>query len=140
MSSLFLQEVVLKNRLDELTALSGWVAQIANQLNISARCAFRLELVLTESVTNIIENAYQDAEEHEIKIVLQYENDTFNIQLKDQGLAFNPLQVPEPVLPNRLEEAEVGGLGIHLIRSYTQDCQYQREGNENILTLIISNS
>lgn len=137
MSSLFSHEVVLKNRLDELTTLSDWVNQLSGQLGMSPQYTFRLELVLVEAVTNIMENAYQDNKEHHIKVILQYQDNTALIQLRDDGLPFNPLQSPELVLPHSLEEAEEGGLGIHLIRSYTDECQYQRTNSENILTMKI---
>lgn len=137
MPSLFVQELVLKSRLDELTTLSQWVEQLSSQLGLSPRGAFRLELVLTEAVTNVIENAYEDDQEHEITITLHYQDHTATVHLIDDGLPFDPLQQPEVVLPTSLDEATAGGLGIHLIRRYTDDSQYQRVGHENILTMTI---
>jgi serine/threonine-protein kinase RsbW len=128
--------ISLKNKLDELTTLSNWIQEISSHLQLSPRCAFRLELVLTEAVTNIIENAYCDDREHDIEIALTYQENTVRVQLKDDGIHFNPLERPELLLPTRLEEAQEGGLGIHLVRSYT-DC---REGNENVLSMIIHDS
>lgn len=133
-------EISLKNKLDELTTLSNWTQKISDRLQISSRCTFRLDLVLTEAVTNIIENAYCDDRQHDIKVSLEYEKKTIRVQLKDDGLPFNPLDRPELVLPTRLEEAQEGGLGIHLIRNYTDRCDYQREGSENVLILLIQDS
>lgn len=133
-------EISLKNKLDELTTLSDWIQEISNYLQLSARSTFRLELVLTEAVTNVIEDAYCDDREHDIKVALAYEEGTIRVQLRDDGVPFNPLDRPQLVLPTRLEEAQEGGLGIHLIRSYTDRCDYYREGSENVLVMIIHNS
>jgi sigma-B regulation protein RsbU (phosphoserine phosphatase) len=129
--------LVLQNRLDELTTLGNWVNQLAGLLGLSARGAFRLDMVLTEAVTNIIQYAYQDEAVHPITITLQYQANTATIQIVDDGWPFDPHQNPEVVLPANLEEAGVGGLGIHLIRHYADNCHYDRQENKNILTLTI---
>lgn len=132
--------LVLKNRLDELTLLKKWIAQYGSVLKISARDAFRLELVLLEVVANIIEYAYPDSMEHEIVVTLQHRENIIEVQIQDDGLPFDLLQQPMMEFPDRLEKAREGGLGIPLIRYYTDECHYCREDHKNVLTLIIRNS
>jgi serine/threonine-protein kinase RsbW len=62
------------------------------------------------------------------------------VQIKDDGIFFGLLQYPEAALPHRLEDAVEGGLGIHLIKSYSEECNYQRVGSENVLTLVLIDS
>ncbi len=134
------QVLVLKNRLDELTLLKKWIAQYGSALKISARDLFRLELVLLEVVANIIEYAYSDTNEHEIVVALQHWKNIVNVQVEDDGLPFDLLQQPQIELPDRLEKAREGGLGIPLIRYYTDECYYYRADRKNVLTLIIRDS
>jgi anti-sigma regulatory factor (Ser/Thr protein kinase) len=56
--------------------------------------------------------------------------------VEDDGRAFDPLQAERPPPPVNLEEAPIGGLGIHLIRSMLDECHYRREAGWNRLTLI----
>ncbi|UBF24576.1 ATP-binding protein [Kovacikia minuta CCNUW1] len=133
-------QLVLKNSPNELNTLTDWINQLANQLQLSANTAFRLEITLAEAITNIIDYAYDDDAEHEIVVLLDYLENTATIELKDGGRPFNPLQHPAVVLPNSLEEATEGGLGIHLIRSYVDECSYRREDNHNVFTLVIHDS
>lgn len=135
-----LQVLVLKNRLDELTLLKKWIAQYGCTLKISPRDVFRLELVLLEVVANIIEYAYSDIDEHEIVVALQHWKNIVKVQIQDDGLAFDLLQQPPIELPDRLEKAREGGLGIPLIRYYTDECHYSRADRKNVLTLIIRDS
>lgn len=130
-------ELSLKNKLEDLSFLSNWVSDRAEQLGISPRGIFRLQLVLEEVVTNVIQNAYLDNDEHMIHIKLDYQEGSIRVSVTDDGLAFNPLEHPKVSLPSKLEEAQVGGLGIHLMRCYTDVCNYQRKENVNILTLTI---
>lgn len=131
------EKIVLENHLDELERLSDWLVEVAKRHELSQRLLFYLELVIAEAVTNVIQNAFTDDEAHKIPLWLGFENDAVVIEIRDDGLLFDPLQYPEAEMPQSLEDATEGGLGIHLIRSYCRECVYRREGNENILTLIL---
>lgn len=128
----------LENQLDELNVLSNWVAEIADRLGLASKVTFRLDLVLTEAITNIIENAYVDQADHIITLHLDSDAQTVRVKIVDDGIPFNPLEHPETVLPTQLDGADMGGLGIHLIRSYTKTCDYQRLGQENHFTVVLS--
>jgi anti-sigma regulatory factor (Ser/Thr protein kinase) len=131
------RSLVLQNSLDELTKLEQWLKKAANQLGISERSAFRLDLVLAETVTNIIQYAYEDQIVRFITITLQDQPGQIKVRIEDDGQPFDPRQNPDVVLPRHLEEAGEGGLGIHLIRQFTDQWEYQRQDGKNILTLLI---
>ena len=57
------------------------------------------------------------------------------IRIEDDGISFNPLETKPPDLDCTLEERDIGGLGIHLIKGYMDDIDYQRRGKQNILTI-----
>ena len=132
-----LYTLVLENRLDELTTVSEWINELASQLGISPKGTFRVDLALAEAVTNIIDYAFDDEAEHSIEVTLQYANHKATIQITDDGKPFDPLQAPEVVLPRSLEEAQEGGLGIRLIRHYTDECHYRRQDGKNLLSMVI---
>ncbi len=124
--------LTIQNRLAELKTLSDWTHKFTAQLGVSSEVIFRLDLVLTEAVTNIIKYAYDDDVSHTITIKLAYSKSTIKIEVIDDGRPFDPIQHPEVTLPRSLEEASEGGLGIHLIRNYTDEYHYQRQHNTNI--------
>ena len=57
------------------------------------------------------------------------------LEIHDHGPAFDPLSVPPPVKPKSVEEATIGGFGIHLVRSMSNGCKYERRHGENVLTV-----
>ncbi len=130
--------LVLKRQLEELDILSQWVHDLADRFGLAAADQYRLDLVLAEAVTNIMQNAYTDAAEHEIAVIPHWQGDRLQIQIRDDGVPFDLSQQPEFIFPENLEAAKVGGLGIHLIRSYTNECRYHRDGTENVLTLVFT--
>jgi len=129
-------ELAIGNRLDELGRASAWLDRFADSLDLPPEMRFRLDLGLTEAVTNVVAYAYRDSAEHEIRIRLQAEGGAVSLEVEDDGVAFDPLQAERPPVPSSLAEAPIGGLGIHLIRSMLDECHYRREAGKNRLTMV----
>src|SRR5262245_7430923 len=97
---------------------------------------FQATLVFEEALTNVIKYAYEDDREHEIRLEARITGSSFCLQVTDDGRSFNPLSLPPPDLDLPLEERPVGGLGVHLMRKFTESIQYERKKGHNIVTLI----
>ncbi len=102
---------------------------------LSERALYRLELVLEETLMNHISHAFPAGGRHPIDLTLQLEPETVALRFEDDGIAFDPLQVPLPRLPASLDEARPGGLGLTLMRKSVRECRYERVGGRNRLTL-----
>jgi len=129
-------ELEIRNRLDELGRATAWLEDFAGRLELPAETHYRLDLGLAEAVTNVISYAFPDGAEHLIRLRLQTNGEGVSLEVEDDGLPFDPLQREEPALPQTLEEAPIGGLGIHLIRSMLDECHYQRKADRNLLTMV----
>jgi sigma-B regulation protein RsbU (phosphoserine phosphatase) len=58
------------------------------------------------------------------------------VTISDDGLPFNPLSAKAPDTKASLEDRDIGGLGIHLVRSMVDDVSYHRRIDKNVLTLV----
>ena len=56
--------------------------------------------------------------------------------MEDDGVAFDPRTLPAPPAPQRIEDVVPGGQGVHLMRHFTDEIRYRREGDRNVLTLV----
>ena len=56
----------------------------------------------------------------------------------DDGSPFDPLASREPQIDLPVEEREIGGLGIHLIKNLTDEVSYRRDGDSNLLTMVFA--
>lgn len=126
-----------------LETLSGWLAQLKEACGWSDTLAYRLELVLTEVATNVIEHGGEGMPdradgEHRIELACDCADGAVRALVADDGLEFDPTQYPESALPDSLDEASPGGLGVFMMRRYTSALHYRREGGRNILSLTFS--
>ena len=129
--------IQLLNRLDELERLAAAMDQLGKDWGIPANYIMELNLAVEELFTNIVFYAYDDQEQHEIEILFEHpETGCVLITLSDDGKAFNPLENPTgDNLVKSLEEREIGGLGIHLVRKMVSHIEYKRLDGRNILLL-----
>jgi len=93
------------------------------------------DLALEEHLTNVMKYGFDDAQVHQILVRLDRVKNVLQIEVEDDGKAFNPLEFPPPDLNLPLSERPVGGLGIHLIRSFMDELGYRREGGRNVFQM-----
>lgn len=97
-------------------------------------------IVIDELLSNIISYAYQDKKEHIVDINIKLNGERLEIKITDNGFPFNPLAMLPPDTKLGLEERELGGLGIHLVKNIMDEYQYTRLKGENIIVLVKSKS
>jgi len=120
-----------------LDDLAGWLENWVEQNGLSSASAFRLDLVLTEAVTNVIDHTPKAHRDGRIDLACVVRDGNIEVELSDDGPVFDPTARAEAVLPSSLAEATPGGLGIHLMRRYTTRMAFQREQNRNILRMTL---
>jgi anti-sigma regulatory factor (Ser/Thr protein kinase) len=95
----------------------------------------RVNLVFDEILSNIISYAYQDDAGHEIKIGIDLTAEKLLVSIEDDGIPFNPFAREEPDTSLPIEDREIGGLGIHLVKNVMDEVTYHRRQDANLLVL-----
>jgi anti-sigma regulatory factor (Ser/Thr protein kinase) len=128
-------EIVLKNSPEEKPRLleSLQAFAVANRLPRTVLQA--AELALEEHITNVLNYAYVDSGVHDIVVRLSCPAGALQVEVEDDGRAFDPLQVPSPDTSMPLEQRPLGGLGIHLMRQYMDKLEYRRIRGRNVLRM-----
>ena len=111
---------------DEFRALHG-LAQVD---------ADALDVILDEILTNSIRHGLDEAPGHPISVTLDYRDGEIVLQVEDEGVAFDPTQVPAPAVGGKLGDRRVGGLGVAFVRSLTRSIEYSRASGRNRLVIV----
>jgi anti-sigma regulatory factor (Ser/Thr protein kinase) len=125
----------LRNDLSELRRMSAWIHRTGQLMGLANALESDLDVCANEAVLNIINYAYDDSGDRRINIRMRREQDHVDIEIEDDGKPFNPLEFPPLTPASSIEQAPLGGRGIHLIRSLMSACTYQRREGKNILTM-----
>ncbi len=122
----------IKNDLPELTTFQLQLDAFFDKHQLCTELAGEMMLVAEELLVNIINYGHTDGLEHVIKIEFLIKQDLFSATLIDDGMAFNPLKQQLPTLGQSIEHTAIGGLGIPLILSLSDEQHYQRKGQYNV--------
>jgi anti-sigma regulatory factor (Ser/Thr protein kinase) len=125
----------LEAQLPEVERLNRLARQFGELHEIPGRALYSLNLALDELVTNVILYGYEDPTDQQIVVRIEAEPGRLSGVIEDEGREFDPVSAPPPDLTSPLASRELGGLGIHLVRSLMEEVSYRREGAKNFLTI-----
>lgn len=125
----------LKNYLSELKTLHQHLNNWGGDIGLPANSILRINICLDELFTNIVSYGFDEDLEHKIKFTLSGDNNFVVINIEDNGIPFNPLEKIDPDFPDNVESANIGGLGIHIIRKLMDNVSYERKQGKNMLTM-----
>jgi anti-sigma regulatory factor (Ser/Thr protein kinase) len=94
-----------------------------------------ITLILEELYTNTVTHGASDGREVFVEINLELNEDELAIIYKDNGVQFNVLELPEPDLKAPIETREIGGLGVHYVKFFTDSIEYEYVEKNNVLKM-----
>jgi anti-sigma regulatory factor (Ser/Thr protein kinase) len=127
------RSLTLRNERAEIGRMMNWVEASSPSFGLSRDSAHALQLCLEECVTNIVSHAFEPDTVHEVHVALWQDGAVLHAEVTDDGRPFDPLSYQARERAKDLQSAEVGGLGIKLMRSFAQRMEYWRAGSLNRL-------
>lgn len=134
-----LAEITLPIDSHTLDQALAWLEETGRQQAWPARTVFKLRLCLDEILTNLAMHGFPDghaATRPRVQLQLQQEDQHLVLEILDNGVAFDPTARRPRALDASLDEAQIGGHGLRLLRHYLQDIRYERREDWNRLELV----
>ena len=118
---------LVEKAIDEMAELESWPEEIV----------FKVKLVVEEVGLNIIDHGYGNDESKELEFRMAADKESVTIEFIDEAPPFDPLtETPIPDTAAGIEERQIGGLGVFLVREMMDEAEYTRDGNRNRLKLV----
>ncbi len=115
--------------------MSDWLRGILKDIDASEDATHAVSLSVVEAVTNVVSYAFAPETVHKILITMDVSQEELVVAIIDDGIAFDPLARPAAVPAVDLASAEIGGLGIALMREFSTRIGYARSDNLNRLEM-----
>ncbi len=129
-------QLTIKNRYEDMEIVEGQFSEFAEEFGLPDAVRQSMSIVMDEMLNNIISYAYQGEVEKEIEVNFELSGRRLVTTIKDSGVPFNPFSRETPDVSESIEEREIGGLGIHMVRSLMDEFSYHRQINKNVITLV----
>ena len=122
---------------DGVRRVSMWLEQTGIGLGLPEAELLRLDLCLNEALANVISHGNPAALAAPILVRFELRRDgdanVATVTVSDAGPAFDAASAPLKPRPTTLAEAEPGGLGLLMIRSFSDEQHYHYGEGRNHL-------
>lgn len=131
-------EISINNQLTEIDTVVQHFDAFCETNNIAMQYNQKINLSLDDLINNIISYGYTDDLEHAIKIVFKLYKNKIMIIVEDNAIPFNPFKDRNVDTSLSIDDRDIGGLGIYLIKELMSTCDYERKVNKNVVVLTMN--
>jgi serine/threonine-protein kinase RsbW len=121
----------------DLQMIEDAVAYLVNRCRAfdfeGSRLNLNFRVGMCEALANAVIYGNRRDPEKRVRVEVELDPERVAVRVIDQGRGFDPGHVPDPTLPENLENA--GGRGIFLLRKLMDQVEYNDRGNEVRLIL-----
>lgn len=117
----------------DLEVLNFEVEAFCNRNEVPAGKLFSIQLIIEELITNIIKYGKRGNKDEVIEIEIINQAHEILLIITDNSSVFNPLEVAEPDTGQPVEERDIGGLGLYLVRKKVKSLYYENKNGFNFL-------
>ena len=129
------QLLSIKNRLEDIQIVIDNFEEFAQLAKLEQPFVLKMSIVLDELLANVVRYAFEDDHDHLIYLEFVVTDSSFYMTIEDDGVPFDPFNQPPPDTAKGLEERDIGGLGIHIVKSLMDSYSYERLENNNVVKL-----
>ena len=128
--------IVFQASISQLSKMMNWIRTQLKNYSVNDERGKQIQLALEEALVNVIHYAYPHPPGLiEIRIAFNKKTSELDFTILDQGVPFNPIERAAADITSSLTEREPGGLGIFFIKKVSDDVNYNREGDSNVLRI-----
>ncbi|MCR5004849.1 MAG: SpoIIE family protein phosphatase [Clostridiales bacterium] len=130
------KEVTKPARVDSIPAVTAFITEELEAMDCPMKVQMQIELAIDELFSNIAHYAYAGGKgEATVRIEHLTEQRGVMLTFIDTGIAYNPLEAPEPDVTLPAEERQTGGLGIFMVRKTMDEVAYEHVDGRNVLRI-----
>jgi anti-sigma regulatory factor (Ser/Thr protein kinase) len=121
-----------------LCEVLGFVSDMLRTAGAGDDAVDHVKLAVEEIFVNIALYAYKDGAHGMVELRCSVRDGAVLLEFEDSGAPFDPLSHKDPDVTAGLEEREIGGLGVFIVKRIMDSVEYCREGGRNLLRMIKS--
>jgi serine/threonine-protein kinase RsbW len=115
-------ELSLPSRIDTVATAAAAVAEFISRSGVTEDAAFGIDMAVREAVTNAVLHGNRQDEAKLVEIKLKSSPEAVEISVHDQGLGFNPEEVPDPTAQENI--LKTSGRGIFFMRTFMDEVDW----------------
>ena len=124
-------DIAIRNDVAELGSLRDRLERLGRELGIPSKPLMQMQVALDEIVSNVIKYGWPEGGNHRLLVRITARDDRIEVEIVDDGRAFDPRQAPPPERLPAGRRPRPGGVGIHMVKQLVDKVEYERIGGRN---------
>lgn len=131
-----MQELTITATVENLPVVTAFVEKHLENMNCSMKAQTQINIAIDELFGNIAHYAYRpDVGPATVRIEVLKEPLCVVITFIDHGVPYDPLKEKDPNTNLCIEERQLGGLGIYMVKKSMDEISYEYNNGQNILKI-----
>jgi len=123
--------------IDNLETVTAFVDEQLEAFDCPMKAQMQIDIAIDELFSNIAYYAYApDMGDATIQVELLEEPRSVKLTFIDSGIPYDPLKKEDPNTRLSVEEREIGGLGIFMVKKTMDDMSYEYKDGRNRLSIV----
>lgn len=131
-----MQEITLEAKVENIERVTQFVDELLEANDCSMKAQMQIDIAIDELFSNIAYYAYKpNTGMATVRVEFTDKPKTVSVSFTDEGIQYNPLERDDPDVTLSVDERQIGGLGIYMVKKSMDGMDYRYEDGKNILTI-----
>ena len=117
----------IESRLSNLRLIENAVDEITGAIGVKQDNYGKIMVAALEAVNNAVTHGNRSDPNKIVDVEIAFEDNGINITVTDEGEGFNPKSIPDPTMPENIEE--LSGRGVFLMTKLADSIKFNEKGN-----------
>ena len=131
-----MKSITVEAKIENVDKVTEFVNEVLEEKECPLKVPMQMDVAIDEIFGNIAYYAYgKGSGNATIQIEMEDNPPKITLTFIDQGIPYNPLESKDPDITLDIEDREIGGLGIFLVKKTMDELSYEYVDGQNILTM-----
>ena len=129
-------ELTIAATVENIDAVTDFVNEQLEALDCSMKVQMQIDIAIDELFGNIAHYAYNpEIGQATVRVEVSQDPLAVVITFIDKGVPYDPLTKADPDTTLSVEERDIGGLGIYMVKKSMDEITYEYKDGQNILAI-----
>lgn len=131
-----MKELTMDATVENIARVTAFVDEQLEAMDCPMKAQIQIDVAIDELFGNIAHYAYRpDVGPATVRVEFLKEPRAVELTFMDSGIPYDPLEKDDPDISLSIEEREIGGLGIYMVKKSMDAVSYEYKDGHNILRI-----
>lgn len=122
------KSISIQSKIENINIIEKMIDEVSEEAKINSEVYGKMLIATVEAVNNSIVHGNKEDDTKTVTVTFNIDEERVSIFIQDEGPGFNYEKVPDPTIPENIEN--IHGRGVYLMRHLADDVVFHGNGNK----------